>query len=170
MLETAPGEISVYWRQHSKGDVCRLRRGTVRTDGFVSVNAGYGGGELVTRPLTFEGRELVINYSTSAFGSVQVELQDAAGSALDGYSLAQCPVIYGDDIEHKVSWVGGVDVSALAGQTVRLRFALKGRGPVLPAVPLRATQDAHTEWEASAPTHRAGGQPATEPPARASLR
>ena len=125
MLETAPGEISVYWRQHSKGDVCRLRRGTVRTDGFVSVNAGYGGGELVTKPLTFSGRELAINYSTSAFGSVQVELQDAAGSVLDGYSLAQCPVIYGDAIEHKVSWDGGADVSGLAGNAVRLRFALK---------------------------------------------
>ena len=124
ILETGPGEISVYWGEHNKDKTCRFRRGTIRTDGFVSVNAGYGGGELVTRPLTFEGRELVINYSTSAFGSVRVELQDEAGSALDGYALNQSPVLYGDAIEHTVSWESGPDVSALAGRPVRLRFAL----------------------------------------------
>ena len=75
-------------------------------------------------PADLEGRELVINYSTSAFGSVRVELQDAAGSALDGYALNQCPVLYGDAIEHTVSWESGPDVSALAGRPVRLRFAL----------------------------------------------
>ena len=125
MLETAPGEISVYWVEGYISEECELRRGTVRTDGFVSVNAAYAGGELLTRPLTFEGRDLVINYSTSAFGSVQVEVQDEAGSPLDGYSLAQCPVIYGDAIEHTVSWEGGSDVSALAEGPVRLRFVLK---------------------------------------------
>jgi hypothetical protein len=125
ILETGPEEISVYWTEHYNSDACRGRRGTVRTDGFVSVQAGHGGGELVTKLLTFEGRELVINYSTSAFGSVQVEVQDSAGSALEGYSLAQCPVIYGDEIEHTVSGAGGSDVSRLAGNRVRLRFALK---------------------------------------------
>jgi len=126
ILETAPGEMSVYWVEHYHQDLpCQLRRGTLRTDGFVSINAPYAGGELITQPLTFEGKELVINYSTSAVGSVQVEIQDAAGTPLDGFALAQCPEIYGDEIERVVTWAGGSDVSALAGKPVRLRFVMK---------------------------------------------
>ena len=35
-------------------------RYALRTDGFVSVNAPFGGGSFVTKPLTFTGRELVV--------------------------------------------------------------------------------------------------------------
>ena len=125
ILETGFGEMSLYWTEHYNDDVCRVRRGTLRTDGFVSARAGYDHGEIVTKPLTFEGQELFINYSTSAFGSVQVELQDGLGSALKGYTLSQCRMIYGDDVEYKVCWNDGSDVSTLAGKPIRLRFILK---------------------------------------------
>jgi hypothetical protein len=125
MLQTSPEEISLYYSEHYYQPTHRIRRRTIRTDGFVSINAKYQGGELLTKPLTFEGKELVINYATSAVGSVQVEIQDAAGHAIDGFALAQCPEIFGDEIERVVSWEGGSDVSRLAGQPVRLRFAMK---------------------------------------------
>jgi len=125
VLATAPGELSIYWLEHYYQDDCRLRRGTLRTDGFVSVNAPYAGGEFTTHPLTFAGRELVLNYSTSAMGSVQVEIRDAAGKPLPGFSLDQCPAIYGDELEHVVAWEAGTDVSSLAGRPVRLRFILR---------------------------------------------
>jgi hypothetical protein len=54
-------------------------RYALRTDGFVSVNAPFSGGEMVTRPVTFAGRELILNLSTSAVGSVRVEIQDVSG-------------------------------------------------------------------------------------------
>jgi len=126
-IEDAPPEISIYVTEeyaHAEREN-RFRRYTLRIDGFVSVQAPLSGGELVTKPLTFEGRELVINYSTSAAGSVQVEIQDAEGNPIDGFTLAQCPEIFGDDIARVVSWEGGSDVSALAGRPVRLRFMLK---------------------------------------------
>ena len=126
MLETAPGELSIYWLQHyHQIGPSQLRRGTLRTDGFVSVNAGYWGGELLTKPLVFEGTELTVNYSTSAFGNVQVEIQDENGRAIEGYRLEQFPVLYGDEIDRVVSWEGRPDVSRLAGKPVRLRFILK---------------------------------------------
>lgn len=126
ILETAPGELSVYWVEHYHQDIpCQLRRGTLRTDGFVSLKAPYAGGELVTKPLTFTGKELVINYSTSAVGSVQVEVQDASGRPIEGFTLAQCPEMYGDEIERVVAWAGGSDLSALAGKPVRLRWVMK---------------------------------------------
>jgi hypothetical protein len=125
VLQTAADELSVYWVEHYRHPTCRLRRGTVRLDGFASLQAGYYGGEALTKPLTFAGRELIVNYATSAPGSVRVEIQDSEGHALPGFALADCPELYGDQIEQAVAWVGGSDVSHLAGQPVRLRFALK---------------------------------------------
>jgi hypothetical protein len=97
----------------------------LRTDGFVSVNATYGGGELVTRPLIFQGRNLVVNYATSAAGSVRVEIQDAAGNPLPGYGLMQAVEHYGNSIEQVVTWDRGSDLSHLVGQAVRLRILVR---------------------------------------------
>ena len=65
-----PPEISVYSMEgYYRGDSCQLRRYTLRLDGFVSANAPLRGGELITRPFTFAGTELSLNYATSAAGS-----------------------------------------------------------------------------------------------------
>jgi len=78
LLQTGPEELSVYWVQdyYEPDGTCYLQRGTLRVDGFVSVHADYAGGEFITKPLTFMGSELVMNYSTSAVGSMRVEIQD----------------------------------------------------------------------------------------------
>jgi hypothetical protein len=83
------------------------------------------GGELLTKPLVFEGSELVMNYSTSAAGSVQVELQDAQGVPLPGFALADSEVMCGDSLEQPMLWRGNPDLRALSGTPVRLRFVLK---------------------------------------------
>ena len=93
--------------------------------GFASVNAGYAGGELLTRPLRFEGSELVLNYATSAAGSVRVEVQDVGGRPMPRFKVAESVEMYGDEIERVVSWEGGADLSQVAGQPVRLRFVMK---------------------------------------------
>ena len=80
---------------------------------------------MVTKPFAFEGKELVINYATSAVGRVRVEIQDTGGSPIAGYALSECSEIYGDEIEHVVCWQSGADVRALAGGPIRLRFVLK---------------------------------------------
>ncbi len=125
ILELKPGEISIYYSQHYRHTSAHMVRTTVRTDGFVSINAGYGGGEFVTKPLTFAGKELVINYSTSAPGGVVVEIQDAASEPIPGFTMDDCPPIYGDEIERVVKWKGGSDLSSLAGEPVRLRVKMK---------------------------------------------
>ena len=101
-----------------------IRRYSMRTDGFVSMNAGYSGGEFTTKSFTFEGDQLELNYSTSAVGSVKVEIQDDRGNALPGFSLADCPDMFADLIDDKVAWKSGRGVSSLAGKPIRLRFAL----------------------------------------------
>ena len=124
IVRTAPDEMSVYWQEHLRHPTARLRRGVLRLDGFVSVNAGYRGGSVLTRPLVFDGRELVLNYATSAAGSVRVELLDGSARAIPGHSLDESREMYGDEIEAVVSWRGGSSVSAWSGRPVRLRIAL----------------------------------------------
>ena len=124
-LDDAYNELSIYASEAShQGDSMRWRRYTLRIDGFVSVWAPLSGGELVTRPLVFEGRGLALNYSTSVAGSLRVEIQDDAGTAIEGFALSDATEIYGDELDRVVTWKNGGDVSRLAGMPVRLRFVL----------------------------------------------
>ena len=125
LLQTSPTELSLYGMENSHLPSMRIRRYTVRVDGFVSVNAGYAGGEFTTHPLIFSGDELELNYSTSAVGYVTVEIQDAEGHPQPGFTFDECPEKFGDEIEGIVSWENGSNVRALARKPVRLRFALK---------------------------------------------
>lgn len=125
VVPTGSAEMSLYKQAHYAQPSSHLLRYTLRTDGFVSVNAPYQGGECVTKLLTFTGRELVLNFSTSAAGSVRVELHDAAGQPLPGYALNEATELIGDAIERVVSWKTGSDLSGLAGRAIRLRFVMK---------------------------------------------
>jgi len=125
VVPTDPEEISIYYTENYRHPTCRLRRAALRTDGFVSIHADYHGGKFVTRPLTFCGRELVINYSTSAVGSIKIEIQNIKGKPISGYTFKDAEEIYGDEIEHVVEWKDGRDLSHLAGQPIRLKFSLK---------------------------------------------
>ena len=118
IVPTGPAEMSVY---HAPSG----RRYTLRTDGLASVNAGYAGGEMVTKALEFSGCELVLNYSTSAAGSVCLEVQSPDGTALPNYSLADCKPLVGDEIERVVHWRHGTGMEGLAGIPVRLRLVLQ---------------------------------------------
>jgi hypothetical protein len=122
----APHELSFYVSEAGRQkNGNRLRRYTLRVDGFVSVSAPLAGGQLVTRPLTFDGSRLEINLSTSAAGSVRVELQDANGSPIPGFTRAECHLQFGDQLDRVVSWKSGADVGQLAGKSVRLWFEIR---------------------------------------------
>ena len=125
IVQTGPEELSFYVQHHYGYPTAHVRRYTLRPDGFASVNAPFAGGEMTTKPLRFSGNRLAINFATSAAGSLRVEIQDAKGNPIPGFTLEDCPEIIGDQIERTVSWKQGPDLSALAGKPVRLRFVLK---------------------------------------------
>ena len=127
MLELTPGELSLYWGEHNKHPEKRLRRGTLRVDGFASLHAGGEGvGEMLTRPLVFAGRRLEINYATSAAGTMLFALCDEAGEAFEGFSFDDSEMLYGNELAHIVTWRGVVsDLSQFAGRPVRLRVRLQ---------------------------------------------
>jgi hypothetical protein len=122
----APDEISFYATEHYwVGAYTNYRRFTIRVDGFVSVNAPGKGDEFTTKPFTFEGKELEMNFSTSVAGYVRVEIQDANGRPIFGYTLKDSPQIFGDELDRVVAWKDGKDVSKLSGQPIRLRFVMR---------------------------------------------
>lgn len=67
---------------------------------------------------------LEINYSTSAAGSIRVELQDLNGDPIPGFTAGDSVEIIGDEISRYVLWEGGACVSELATKPVRIRFIM----------------------------------------------
>ncbi|MCR4412183.1 MAG: hypothetical protein NUV77_07125 [Thermoguttaceae bacterium] len=119
-------ELSLYATEaYWVGQSSKLRRYTLRIDGFVSIQAPWTGGELVTKPLVFRGNKLLLNFSTSAAGSIRVEIQDAEGRPLPGFALDDCPEVFGDSLDRPVTWKQGSDLAKLAGGPIRLRFVLR---------------------------------------------
>ncbi|OYW18040.1 MAG: hypothetical protein B7Z55_11400 [Planctomycetales bacterium 12-60-4] len=121
-----PGHLSVYATEaYYTGPDSRVRRFEYRKDGFVSVRAGAQGGELHSKLLKFQGSQLNLNFTTGDEGTVRVELQDADGKLIPGYTLVDCEPLSGDQLDQVVSWKSGSDVSQLAGRSVHLRIVLK---------------------------------------------
>ena len=120
--------MSVYVNQDYAQPTAHLRRYSLRLDGFASAQADYAGGELVTRPLVFQGRELSINFATSAAGGIRVELQRADGSPIPGFTRGDAVEQIGNEIQRVVSWTGGSDVSSTGWPTDSnlLRHARRG--------------------------------------------
>jgi len=125
VVQTGPAEMSVYVNQDYAQPTAHLRRYSLRLDGFASVRADYAGGEVVTKPLVFEGSELSLNFSTSAAGGIKVEIQDEQGQPLPGFTLADCREQIGNEVDRVVSWKQGSDLKSLSGKPVRLKFVMK---------------------------------------------
>ena len=131
ILQTAPDELSLYVSRNYTYPTAHIERMVLRTDGFVSAHAGVPGGELVTKPLIFEGQKLFLNYATSAAGSIRIEIQNASGQPLPGFSLEDSPVLYGDEIDGEVAWprpgtrTDRQPLKRVAEQAVRLRFVMR---------------------------------------------
>ncbi|MBN2270204.1 MAG: hypothetical protein JXN61_06295, partial [Sedimentisphaerales bacterium] len=103
-----------------------IARLVIRRDGFISVRAGYSGGEFVTPVVTFDGGELVLNIDTSAAGQVQVEILDDQSGPISGYTLADCDEIYtANEVNRIVRWNGESAIGGLAGRPIRLRFVMR---------------------------------------------
>ena len=125
-LPGAPNEISLHFDEGAWRGPERLnRRYTIRLDGFVSLNASYAGGQMTTKPITFTGSQLVVNYATSAAGSLKVELRHPDGTPIPGFALADAEEHYGDSTAQTISWKNGTDVSSLSGKPIRLHIQLK---------------------------------------------
>jgi len=124
VVQTGPHEMSLYVNQNYAQPTAELHRYSMRLDGLASLRASADGGEWTSRPLTFEGERLDLNFATSAGGGIRVELQDEAGRPLPGYSLEESVELIGNEVERSARWTGGANLAWLAGRVVRLRFRM----------------------------------------------
>ncbi|RIH67058.1 hypothetical protein D1164_01090 [Mariniphaga sediminis] len=125
VVQTGPEEMSIYVNQDYAQPTAHLHRYSLRIDGFASLSAPYKGGEFVTKPFTFSGDELEINYSTSAAGEIKFEIQDQDGKPIPGYTLEDSQVIIGNEISRIVSWKNSGNLKKLNSKIVRLRVYMK---------------------------------------------
>ena len=93
---------------------------------------------MLTRPLIFSGDRLLINYATSAAGSLRVEVQDMGGRPFSGFSLSECREIIGNEIERRVTWEGRQDLGRLSGEAGSPALRPEGCGSLLHEVPVEA--------------------------------
>lgn len=122
----APNELSFYGTEsYWTGKGSRLRRYTLRLDGFVSVSAPRVGGELITKPFNFSGNHLSLNFATSAAGSLKVEIQNPDGNPIPGFTLEENDTLFGNNTDRTVSWKDSSNLKTLAGKPIRLRFVLE---------------------------------------------
>jgi hypothetical protein len=90
---------------------------TIKKDHFVSLQASFDGGEILTKPLKLLGGNLHLN-ARSDFGEIQVEVLDLAGN-----SIAKSKTIRSDSLDILVEWKRGSlkDMK----DPVLLKFSLK---------------------------------------------
>jgi len=120
-----PREMSFYYTENYRHRSNRIRRAILRVDGFASVHAGYPPGQFVTKPLVFGGKKLILNYATSAAGSIRVEILDADGEVVPVYQAGASEELYGDELAHEYGWASAEDLSPCTGEPVRLRFIMQ---------------------------------------------
>lgn len=75
--------------------------GTIRRDRFVSLDASYNGGRILTKPLELQGTQLHLN-AKSDFGQILIEALDAAGQ-----TIARSKPISEDALDTPVQWAEG---------------------------------------------------------------
>ena len=96
-----------------------------RLDGFVSADAGTGGGSFLTPSLMFTGNSLKLNVQVSPGGAVRVGLLDACGAPVSGRAIEDCLPITGDGVALVVHWNTGTDVSGRAGNPTKMRVEMQ---------------------------------------------
>ncbi len=128
-IPDTPNELSIYTTEAYYSDKPnRIRRMTVRLDGFASIQAPYGGGSFSTKLLSFDGEgdsiSLLLNASTSGAGSIACELLDGDGTPIPGFTMDESVPVYADDIDIPMTWKNGGNLKSLAGKPLALRFQM----------------------------------------------
>lgn len=115
IYDPGDGEWSLYISEHYRHPDHRIRRLTVRKQGFASMHANAKGGSFTTKLIKVSGSKLLLNSATSATGSLVIEALDENGAV-----AAKSAEIYGDEFEANV-----LDTSKLIGKAVTLRVTMK---------------------------------------------
>lgn len=90
-----------------------------RRDGFASYKAGYMKKRILTKPFTFDGETLSMNFRTSARGGIYVRVLAEDSNPIDGYASCE---IFGDALDRVIDF--DKPLAELHGKVVRLEFVM----------------------------------------------
>ena len=100
--------------------------GTLRRDGFASLNANANPGLVITRPFVFTGEgNLHINADVANGGYVKVAVLEEDASELPAFAEAHCNGITSDTTEGGISWKQRENLGQLKGRYIRMAFHLR---------------------------------------------
>jgi hypothetical protein len=116
------GNNGMHWRDVPVAQSA-IGLATLRLDGFVSLDAGEEEGTVLTKPLEFEGGQLLVNADASA-GQLTAELVNAEGQAMEGFTRTDCDPLTRDSLRHTITWGGRSDLREVR-QPVRIGFYLR---------------------------------------------
>ena len=117
-LPGKPNEISIYGTEnYYESTPGRVRRFTYRVDGFVALRGGVLGGNVTTKPLQYNGRQLLLNYLANDGGALTVEVLNDAGEV-----IGKSKSLNGDVVDAPVAWK---QKPTLGHGTIRLRFTIQ---------------------------------------------
>lgn len=100
-----------------------LGMASIKPDRFIGLSAGDSEAEFTTYVFTLPSPDVYINAAVKKDGWVRVELLDAAGSALPGFSADKCRPITGDGTALQAKWTSRREKPA--GQNVRIRLTAR---------------------------------------------
>ncbi|NOY00069.1 MAG: hypothetical protein GXP30_10100 [Verrucomicrobia bacterium] len=117
-LPGKPKELSVYATEnYYEKTPGRVRRFAYRVDGFVAMRGGEKGGGVLTKTLSYKGKNLLLNYVVREGGSLTVEVLDQSGKV-----IGKSKVLQGDVVDSVVEWENDPDFE---GGVVQLRLSIK---------------------------------------------
>ena len=120
-FENEPDELNLYFFEgHWMAKPTKLYRYVTRQEGFASVKAPYAKKTLKTKPFTFEGSTLSLNFRTSARGGITLRILDELGHAIPGYTSCE---IFGDSVKRVIEFEK--PLSELNGRGVIFEFTMK---------------------------------------------
>jgi len=96
---------------------------TLRLDGFVSINVAAAG-TMTTKKFVFIGDTLEVNANAKG-GSILVEVLDAEGKVIEGFSKKDCTPITTDSVHHVLKWKRQKDCYLIQAMPIRLRVYMK---------------------------------------------
>jgi len=122
IVQTGRDAMSMYICRATGTPSAHIERLEWPLDRIGSVSAS-GSGVFETPPLMLGGRDLAINFATSAGGEVVVEVLGTDGRVLPGYSKADAIPLIGDFLSRKVIYKRA-SLTSLGNRPVILRFSL----------------------------------------------
>ncbi|MBR2860596.1 MAG: hypothetical protein IKB86_02015 [Clostridia bacterium] len=111
-------ELSLYCHEVTADGKDHLFRYSLRIDGFVSMESNRDTKKVVTKPFVFDGDELVLNFATTALGSIYIKIEATDGSK----AITSCE-IFGDKVDRPIDFIDGA-VADLKGKEVVMTMEL----------------------------------------------